>query len=90
VSESGGPDYGLTERARRRLSAAGWTAADWARKWFSDGLWYGDSCGCPDDRCADVRYHHDPADMCGCLDALLCDLDYLKSLPGPTPVTARP
>jgi hypothetical protein len=80
----------LSPRALARLRAAGWTGEEWARKWASDGRWYGDSCGCPDDRCADVRYHHDPADMCGCLDALLCDLEWLNLMAdGPTPDSAR-
>ncbi len=62
----------LDAEARQRLRWAGLTAPSWAR-WcgFADGQWYGDRCGCPDDRCADVRWHHDPRDECGCLTALL-------------------
>lgn len=61
----------LNAAARDRLRWADLTAPGWAR-WcgFDDGLWYGDRCGCPDDRCMN-GYHHEPSDPCGCLDALL-------------------
>jgi len=44
---------------------------EWAGA-LANGKWYGDRCGCPDDRCA--GYHHSKgvdAWDCGCLDALL-------------------
>lgn len=33
------------------------------------GKWFGDRCGCIDDRCAD-GHHHDPHEECGCLGYL--------------------
>lgn len=33
------------------------------------GRWWGDRCGCPDDRCMD-GHHHDPHEECGCLTVL--------------------
>jgi hypothetical protein len=64
----------LNARARERLSWDGVTAVGWARWCFPDsgGAWFGDRCGCPDDRCMD-GYHHDPYEDCGCLDALLSE-----------------
>lgn len=60
----------LNSEAREQLQAAGITEDQWAREnYFSDGKWYGDACGCPDDRC--IGFHHDENDECGCLPALL-------------------
>lgn len=69
-----------TSRARDRLNPEakyilrlhGISAIGWAR-WCNNGdeQWYGDACGCTDDRCADERWHHRPQDPCGCLYALL-------------------
>lgn len=62
----------LNAEARQRLRWAGLTAPAWAR-WCNnseDGQWYGDRCGCPDDRCMD-GYHHEPYEPCGCLETLL-------------------
>jgi hypothetical protein len=62
----------LNEEAKMVLADAGISQAAWARKWFADGKWHGDRCGCPDDRCMD-GYHHYPDDECGCLRAILSD-----------------
>ena len=61
----------LNAAAKARLRDAGVSPAAWARANFSaDGIWSGDACGCPDDRCKD-GYHHDPHEECGCLQVLL-------------------
>jgi hypothetical protein len=60
----------LNAAARLTLRNAGITPAQWARiQGQPDGKWYGDACGCNDDRC--IGYHHDENDDCGCLPALL-------------------
>lgn len=62
----------LNSEARQQLRAAGISQAEWARRnYFQDGVWHGDACGCPDDRC--IGYHHDVNDECGCLPALLAN-----------------
>ncbi len=45
------------------------TIAEYVRHHSPDGVWYGDTCGCTDDRCR--GFHHDPDDDCGCLPVLL-------------------
>lgn len=61
----------LNATAKAVLRDAGITQAAWARANFmADGKWWGDACGCPDDRCMD-GYHHYPDDECGCLAVLL-------------------
>jgi hypothetical protein len=45
------------------------TIAGYVRYRFPDGVWRGDSCGCPDDRC--IGYHHDEDEDCGCLPVTL-------------------
>lgn len=42
------------------------TIAAFIRHYSPDGIWHGDSCGCPDDRCKD-GYHHEPNEECHCL-----------------------
>jgi hypothetical protein len=62
----------LNETATATLRDAGISPALWARANYSaDGIWYGDACGCPDDRC--IGYHHGGDEDCGCLDTLLAD-----------------
>lgn len=62
----------LNNEAREQLRAAGISQAEWARRNFcADGIWGGDACGCPDDRC--IGFHHDEHDECGCLPALLAE-----------------
>jgi hypothetical protein len=61
----------LNSTARQELKSHGVSQAIWARKWFVDGRWHGDGCGCPDDRC--IGYHHSGPDDCLCLPALLSD-----------------
>lgn len=43
--------------------------AEWTRIQFGGAEWFGDTCGCNDNRC--IGYHHDASDACGCLPALL-------------------
>ncbi len=60
----------LNEDARLVLREAGISQAAWARhNGYANGQWFGDACGCTDDRC--IGYHHDAEDECGCLPALL-------------------
>lgn len=64
----------LTPTAKAEIKAAGLTLRDYARSmcWaFNDkfGVWYGDACGCSDDRC--IGYHHDANEDCGCLPVLI-------------------
>lgn len=47
------------------------TIAGYVRYWFEDGVWRGDSCGCPDDRC--IGYHHDRPEDCHCLESTLSE-----------------
>lgn len=51
----------------------------------TDGLWHGDRCGCPDDRCID--HHHDVDEPCGCVQALADELTGTAS--GLRPVAVR-
>lgn len=60
----------LNANAREILKWCGLTPKKWAIiQGQPDGKWYGDACGCPDDRC--IGYHHDESDECGCIRALL-------------------
>jgi hypothetical protein len=60
----------LRRETRQQLREAGITAGQWARaRGFTDSRWGGDTCGCPDPCC--IGFHHDDADDCGCLSALL-------------------
>jgi hypothetical protein len=59
----------LTPAALEVLTAAGFTALDWAVRHFDGPDWGGDVCGCTDDRC--VGYHHGEDEECGCLPVLL-------------------
>lgn len=60
----------LGREARQTLKNAGITAKQWAI-WNGqpDGKWYGDRCGCIDDRC--IGYHHDENEECSCMDSVL-------------------
>jgi len=61
----------LNATAKAAIKDAGFTLAEWARMHSSpDGKWYGDQCGCPDNRCAN-GFHHVGTDDCGCLPVLL-------------------
>jgi hypothetical protein len=61
----------LNKDAKIVLREAGVTPAAWARaNYMTSGVWSGDACGCPDDRCKD-GFHHHPSDECGCLRSLL-------------------
>ena len=61
----------LNPTARQELRDYGVSQSAWARKWFTDGKWHGDSCGCPDDRC--IGFHHDGPSDCLCLTTLLSE-----------------
>ena len=62
----------MTATAKATLRAAGVTQAALARRYFADGKWHGDACGCPDSRC--IGYHHDASEECGCLPAVLDEI----------------
>jgi hypothetical protein len=47
------------------------TIAGYIRYWSADGVWRGDSCGCPDDRC--IGFHHDQPGDCHCLESTLSE-----------------
>lgn len=63
--------------SRRKLNAAARdllrehriSAAKWTRIQFGGSEWFGDACGCNDDRC--IGFHHDAAAACGCLPAMI-------------------
>lgn len=72
----------LTPAAKEQIKSAGLTLRDYARSmgwrvevapWTwgenADGRWYGDACGCSDNRC--IGHHHDEHDDCGCLPVLI-------------------
>jgi hypothetical protein len=52
------------------LGEAGLTVQEYARQHdYADGEWFGDRCGCPDDRC--IGFHHFGQDDCGCFPVVL-------------------
>lgn len=63
----------LSYAARQEIRWSGLTLAAYARSigWSNNeaGRWYGDSCGCSDDRC--IGHHHDANEECGCLPVLI-------------------
>jgi hypothetical protein len=60
----------LSAAVKAALRDCGISQAGWARaQGFPDGKWYGDACGCSDDRC--IGYHHDEDADCGCFSVLL-------------------
>lgn len=61
----------LSREARDALAFAGITVADWVAASSSDGRWYGDRCGCIDDRC--TGHHHPEHQPCSCLPSLIDD-----------------
>lgn len=63
--------------ARGALTAAGITPREWITEWSADGVWHGDTCGCPDDRC--IGHHHATDDACGCLEVLLAEAPVLRA-----------
>lgn len=62
----------LNAAARATLRDHGVSQAAYARRFWPDGAWRGDACGCPDDRCMD-GYHHHPEQECVCLRVLLAE-----------------
>jgi hypothetical protein len=85
---------GLGDAAKALLREHGISPSLWARaNWAPAGDWTGDSCGCPDDRCA--GHHHDAGQECGCLKVLLADFTAGKGTggmfaPGVLPPVRRP
>ncbi|RRJ85941.1 hypothetical protein EG850_11180 [Gulosibacter macacae] len=64
------PGVGLTDDAVAYLEGAGFTPEEWAKRHDdADGMWRGDYCGCPDDRC--VGNHHAVDADCYCLISLV-------------------
>ena len=61
----------LNEFARETLREFGVTVAEWRRRNGMGNKWFGDECGCRDDRC--IGFHHFGPDDCGCLVALLSE-----------------
>lgn len=61
----------ISRNALEQINAAGFTRAQYVRE-FSDDIWHGDRCGCPDDRC--IGHHHQNPEDCSCLRAVLDDL----------------
>ncbi|GAB3867460.1 hypothetical protein GCM10028801_41530 [Nocardioides maradonensis] len=67
----------LTATARETIRWSYWgddqrikvTIAGYIRRYFGDGPWRGDKCGCVDDRC--IGFHHDEHEECHCLTAWL-------------------
>lgn len=63
----------MNQEALHALQDAGLSEVEWAKlNGYADGVWGGDACGCPDDRC--IGFHHDGPDDCGCLRELLAGL----------------
>lgn len=62
---------GMSQAARTQIKGSGLTIRAYLREWQGDDIsrWYGDICGCRDDRC--IGYHHEEHDECGCLPALI-------------------
>ncbi len=59
--------------AKRIIQRAGLTVSAYVSHYSGpDGLWYGDSCGCTDDRC--IGYHHYDQHDCGCLPVLIDEM----------------
>lgn len=56
----------INRDALQDIRWAGLTRAQYVAEYSTDGTWYGDRCGCPDDRC--IGYHHLADQECGCLD----------------------
>jgi hypothetical protein len=60
----------LTPDARREIRDYGYTVAGYIRATMGGDTWYGDRCGCPDDRC--IGHHHDVIYReCRCLTVIL-------------------
>lgn len=61
----------MNSRARQKLRNAGITPKAYARTFWTDGIWRGDTCGCPDDRC--TGHHHNTDTNCDCIDTLISE-----------------
>lgn len=61
----------LNDTARAELRTSNVDPAEWPQlNGYGPGEeWRGDACGCTDDRC--IGHHHDEAEPCGCLPALI-------------------
>jgi hypothetical protein len=68
IEEAGPP--ALSPSVVAALGEAGLTVEQYAAAHFcGDGQWWGDRCGCPDDRC--IGFHHFGEDDCGCFPVVL-------------------
>lgn len=67
----------LNTTALATLRAAGVSVAEWKRRNRMGDMWFGDACGCPDNRC--IGHHHYGGDDCECLSALLMVVDMAPS-----------
>lgn len=65
----------LNAEAKAALREAGISQATWAREHCGGSKWYGDACGCPDDRC--IGFHH--GDLMECLCRRVLIDEYLRN-----------
>ncbi|GIG27291.1 MULTISPECIES: hypothetical protein [Cellulomonas] len=63
----------LNATAVALLEAIGVSVRDFALYYWADGVWHGDTCGCPDDRCAG-HHHAEGVECCECFSAEYDDL----------------
>lgn len=55
----------INKQALAEIRWAGLTRAAYVGFSSDDGIWYGDRCGCFDDRC--IGHHHNDGERCHCL-----------------------
>ena len=81
----------ISNKALREIRWAGLTRAQYVAFGSDDGgVWYGDRCGCFDDRC--IGYHHGDTEPCHCLqvciDQVLEDRDRSRRIAASPELTA--
>ncbi|WGD37584.1 hypothetical protein [Lysinibacter sp. HNR] len=59
----------LSLAAQAELANHGLTPKDWAKIHGHGSQWFGDVCGCPDNRCS--GYHHEDWEKCLCITSLI-------------------
>ena len=59
----------ISKQALTEIRWAGLTRASYVAFASPDGVWYGDRCGCFDDRCA--GFHHNEGEFCNCLQSCI-------------------
>lgn len=57
----------INREALAQIRDYGLTRAAYVSCFSRSGVWYGDSCGCVDDRC--IGYHHEAGESCHCLSS---------------------